>query len=963
MFQNASAFDQSLDTWDVGNVTTMEGMLIGSEGFSLQSYDQSLIGWLAHGVQSNVPLDAPSVAYCQAITVHQTLTADYNWVIIDAGEKCEVPTIDTSTPDGTYGVGTVIALKLTFATPVYVTGAPQLNLRDGLTAQYTGGSGTAVLTFTYTVSPGDNTTDLDWSYVSPDFLSLNGGSIKYQNIQDLSLDSARWPLGGGLTLGSNHNIRINTVIQTDFGLAITAPGPSPIQSGATVSSHITITNYGPYNSFFGGGLYYFMPAGFTYVSNTNTSQVGCQYIGTGSDFDDPYFNDLYPNNGLIACVAADDSIPLAVDQSIEFDITLTATITTAEGAIFGGYYLDDANESDSLQQFENAYAMHQDLTLLPINNAARATYHTPSVPPPTQPTTSYACTRLVALADTSNALRTAPLDVSFTAKGQVSNTNIQSYLFDFGDGSSIESSAPAANHRYIKNGTYKATARIKTSQGTTTVANTCAVTVSISSVPRAPTSSQNTNLDKSNIPTPKNLYRQTRDRATTKKSSSGSDMLRKPGADYYLFISLLLLLALAYVLQAWREYRFTRDAQQAIAKAKQRASMTQQFLEIITHYLNTPLAVLQGAHELMTSKHTLDSIFLANFGQKLIALRSTVQGFEGSVEASLAQGGQSSFADSDQKLLTKARTMWASLLGIALAIAAIDLTLLLTGAYEKRGARLVNLILLAIFSALLIGIYYVYHKRSKVLHADIDRELANVQMVTKQKEELLQSVAPALQHHTDQLSQGTEGMAQLPDAHLLVNGLTMLHKLTQELTSYQRLTQINPAASVDAASYYKQSIEPAVQRLAQEKGSTLQSNVADGLLVPLQSDQLDYILSAVIGNAIEYSPAGSKAVVGAQSQRNKVSIKVSDNGPGLSPEVLNGLFEPLQRGTDTQTFDHQGLGLSMFVAKHVIEQSGGTISIDSEVGAGTSVKISLPRLKGEVGGQNSYIIKPTTGLD
>ncbi len=425
------------------------------------------------------------------------------------------------------------------------------------------------------------------------------------------------------------------------------------------------------------------------------------------------------------------------------------------------------------------------------------------------------------------------------------------------------------------------------------------------------------------------------------------------------FMSLLLLLALAYAVQAWREYRFARNAQRAIAAAKRRASMTQQFLEIITHYLNTPLAILQGAHELMTSKHTFDGTFLTSFGLKLTALRTTVQGFEGSVEASLVQGGQSSFADSDQKLLQIARTLWTSLLGIAVAIASIDLALLLTGAYEKRGGRLVNSILLAIFSALLIGVLYVYHKRSKVLHTDIDQELVNTRMLAKQKEELLLSVAPSLQHHTDQLTQGTEGMAQFADAHLLVNGLNILQKLTQELTSYHRLTQTDPAGSVDVANYYKQSIEPAVQALAQEKGSILQSAVSGGLHVPLRSDQLDYILSATIGNAIEYSPSGSKVVVQAQNRGNKTNIEVTDNGPGLNPEALKGIFEPLQRGTDTQTFDHQGLGLGLFVVKHIIEQCGGTIVIDSKIGAGTAIKIRLPQFQGEVGNHNGYLIKPS----
>ncbi len=424
------------------------------------------------------------------------------------------------------------------------------------------------------------------------------------------------------------------------------------------------------------------------------------------------------------------------------------------------------------------------------------------------------------------------------------------------------------------------------------------------------------------------------------------------------FLSLLLLLAVAYAAQAWREYRFVRGVRLALVAAKRRVATVQQFLEIVTHYLNTPLAVMQGAHELMTSKHALDGAFLASFGQKLAALKLSVQGFEGSVQIALAPAAQSSFSKADQALLTKARNLWAGQLAIGLGIAAVDLSLLLTGAYEKRGAQLTNNIILTLFSGLLIWLLYFYHSRAKVLHAGIDQDLVNTRGLVRQKEELLQSVAPTLEHHAGQLRQGTEGMDKLPDAHLLMNGLGMLQKLATKLTSYERLTQLEPVGSVDVGAYYKQSIDPAIQQQAQTKSTTVKTTVTDGLLVPLRSEQLDYILSAVVGNAVEYSPANSAVTVLIRTVGGKVGIRVADNGPGLTPEAQKTLFEPLQRGTDVTTFDHEGLGLSLFVSKAIVEQSGGSIKVTSTQKSGTAIDITLPVVKGEVQGQDSNIIKP-----
>jgi hypothetical protein len=87
-----------------------------------------------------------------------------------------VTSVSTTTPTGTYGVGAVIPITVTFNETVTVTGTPRLALNDGAVVDYTSGSGTNTLTFTYTVAAGQNTANLD--YASTSALSLNSGTIK-----------------------------------------------------------------------------------------------------------------------------------------------------------------------------------------------------------------------------------------------------------------------------------------------------------------------------------------------------------------------------------------------------------------------------------------------------------------------------------------------------------------------------------------------------------------------------------------------------------------------------------------------------------------------------------------------------------------------------------------------------------------------------------------------------------------
>jgi signal transduction histidine kinase len=77
----------------------------------------------------------------------------------------------------------------------------------------------------------------------------------------------------------------------------------------------------------------------------------------------------------------------------------------------------------------------------------------------------------------------------------------------------------------------------------------------------------------------------------------------------------------------------------------------------------------------------------------------------------------------------------------------------------------------------------------------------------------------------------------------------------------------------------------------------------------------------------------------AETQGEQVTISVCDNGPGIAPEVLEHLFDRFYRANpDPAT---PGFGLGLPIAKALVEEQGGSISIESEVGCGCIVRICL----------------------
>jgi hypothetical protein len=154
-----------------------------------------------------------------------------------------VTSVTSSTANGSYNVGDVISIQVTFNEAVTVSGTPQLTLETGSTDQilnYASGSGTSTLTFSYTIQAGDTSSDL--TYVATSSLALNSGTIKSSSDLDavLTLPS---PTATG-SLGANKDIVVDTTLPTVTSFSSTTPdgsykAGSQIDITATLSEVVT----------------------------------------------------------------------------------------------------------------------------------------------------------------------------------------------------------------------------------------------------------------------------------------------------------------------------------------------------------------------------------------------------------------------------------------------------------------------------------------------------------------------------------------------------------------------------------------------------------------------------------------------------------------------------------------------------------------------------------------------------
>lgn len=115
----------------------------------------------------------------------------------------------------------------------------------------------------------------------------------------------------------------------------------------------------------------------------------------------------------------------------------------------------------------------------------------------------------------------------------------------------------------------------------------------------------------------------------------------------------------------------------------------------------------------------------------------------------------------------------------------------------------------------------------------------------------------------------------------------------------------------------------------------------------IQGDRarLQQVLINLLTNAVKYSPQRREAVIALRREVDRAIVSVVDYGIGIPAAQQANVFDPYVRGSNAAASTSGGLGLGLFISKAIVEQHGGTLTLDSEEGRGSTFSLSLPILK------------------
>lgn len=195
-----------------------------------------------------------------------------------------------------------------------------------------------------------------------------------------------------------------------------------------------------------------------------------------------------------------------------------------------------------------------------------------------------------------------------------------------------------------------------------------------------------------------------------------------------------------------------------------------------------------------------------------------------------------------------------------------------------------------------------------------------------------------------------DGVYPTDDEHLetVASETRRLARLVQQMLDLSRMENSTAPLNLEPVDMvpFVRSIVNGQERLFADRD--LRLRFADEIqghddVVEADPDMITQCVINLMSNAMRYTPEGGWVVVSVLSDRKHVSIAVSDTGIGIAKDDLSRIFGRFWRADASRAREAGGLGVGLAVTKQIVERHHGYISVESELGKGTTFTIHLPR--------------------
>jgi len=187
------------------------------------------------------------------------------------------------------------------------------------------------------------------------------------------------------------------------------------------------------------------------------------------------------------------------------------------------------------------------------------------------------------------------------------------------------------------------------------------------------------------------------------------------------------------------------------------------------------------------------------------------------------------------------------------------------------------------------------------------------------------------------------------------NDLNIINEETQRLE--RSVSEILSVSQIEAGSFelkrddvhmdlLLQQLKADHEPQAQERHITLEFDLPPKLAVfQGDRDKVALVLHNLLGNALKYTLDGGHVVVSASAEKGRLSVTVTDTGIGIAEEELERVFEKFYRSKNLQAAKVKGSGLGLTIARDIARLHGGDVTVESELGKGSTFTLTLPAVE------------------
>lgn len=185
---------------------------------------------------------------------------------------------------------------------------------------------------------------------------------------------------------------------------------------------------------------------------------------------------------------------------------------------------------------------------------------------------------------------------------------------------------------------------------------------------------------------------------------------------------------------------------------------------------------------------------------------------------------------------------------------------------------------------------------------------------------------------------------------ILQDQLKRLQNLTDDLLAVSRFESHKMAGERELLPIGKVLLAALgdIVHQAEAKNISVEKSI-DGDLPQVMGNEKDLYqaFTNLLVNAIKFTPEGGRIIIDADLMEGKIRIRISDTGIGIPPDDLRNLFTRFYRATNAIQNEIPGTGIGLFLVKSIVEGMGGSISVESTLGAGTTFTMLIPPAKTE----------------